>query len=117
MKIKMMLMMVANLIILMILTSGVNHMKPPVPIIPRLVSSMVELRVVVGPREVDDKHVAGHPVVEEPEPCTAPQVSSPPGQEGQLARGQKVLWQESLVSLVVGVGQVVGRRRGTLVIR
>ena len=105
------------MIILMILTSGVNHMKPPVPVIPRLVSSMVELWVVVGPREVDDEHVAGHPMVEEPEPSTTPRVSCPPGQEGQLGRGQKVLWQESLVSLVVGVGQVVGRRRGTLLIR
>ena len=80
----MMLMIVAILKILMSLTSCVNHMKPPVPVVPRLVSSMVELWVVVGPGEVDDKHVAGHPVVEEPEPGTAPGVSSPPGQEGQL---------------------------------
>ena len=54
------------------LTSGVNHMEPPVSIISGLVSSMVELWVVVCPGEVDDEHVAGHPVVEEPEPGAGP---------------------------------------------
>ena len=91
-------------------------MEPPVSIISGLVSSMVELWVVVCPGEVDDEHVAGHPVVEEPEPGAGTEVSSPPGQQDQLCWGQKVLWQESLVSLEVGVGQVVVRR-GTLVIR